>query len=46
MTAKRMMHSVMPLPGLLCVKWVLFGDIQCIFVSLVLYALTRPATTA
>lgn len=40
------MHSVMPLPGLLCVKWVLFGDLQCIFVSLVLYALTRPATTA
>jgi hypothetical protein len=41
-----MFHAVMPIPGLLCVKWVIFGVLQAIFVSLVLYALTRPAKTA
>lgn len=39
-------HAVMPIPGLLCVKWVVFGVIQSILVSLVLFALTRPAKAA
>lgn len=39
-------HAVLPIPGLLCVKWVIFGVLQAIFVSLVLYALTRPAKAA
>lgn len=41
-----MFHAVMPIPGMLCVKWIVFGVLQSIFVSLVLYALTRPAKTA
>lgn len=41
-----MFHAVMPIPGLLCLKWVIFGVLQCILVSLVLYALTRPGKTA
>jgi len=36
-------HAVMPIPGLLCVKWVVFGVLQSILVSLVLHAITRPA---
>ncbi|MFN0080620.1 MAG: hypothetical protein ACKVY0_29480 [Prosthecobacter sp.] len=37
-----MFHAVMPIPGLLCVKWVIFGVLQCILVSFVLYELARP----
>lgn len=39
-------YAVMPIPGLLCVKWFIFGVLQCILVSLTLHALTRPAKTA
>ncbi len=35
-------YAVMPLPGLLCVKWVVCGVLQSTLVSLLLYALTRP----
>ena len=34
-------YAVMPLPGLLCVKWFLFGLLQSLLVTTVLYLLTR-----
>jgi hypothetical protein len=36
-----LMYAVIPIPGLLCLKWVLFGTLQTIVVSLVLYYVTR-----
>lgn len=34
-------YAVMPLPGLLCLKWVIFGILQSVVVTLVLYVTTR-----
>ncbi|OYW73229.1 MAG: hypothetical protein B7Z37_22285 [Verrucomicrobia bacterium 12-59-8] len=34
-------YAVMPIPGLICVKWVLFGILQSIVVTLVVYVTTR-----
>ncbi len=36
-----LMYAVLPIPGMLCFKWVLFGILQTIVVSLVLYYTTR-----
>lgn len=36
-----LLYAVMPLPGLLCLKWVLYGTLQTIAVSVVLYYATR-----
>jgi hypothetical protein len=36
-----LMYAVLPIPGMLCLKWVLFGTLQTIVVSLVLYYITR-----
>lgn len=35
------LYAVMPIPGMVCLKWVLFGILQTIIVSLVLYYTTR-----
>jgi hypothetical protein len=35
-------YSVMPIPGLLCVKWALYGLLQTMLTSAVLYMLSRP----
>lgn len=35
------LYAVMPVPGLVCLKWVLFGTLQTVLVSLVLYYTTR-----
>lgn len=40
-----LLYAVMPLPGMLCLKWVLFGTLQTITVSLVLYYVTRALAT-
>lgn len=40
------LFTVLPLPGILCFKWVLFGILQSIVVSLVLYYTTRALAKA
>ncbi len=37
-----MFYAVMPIPGLLCVKWALYGLLQTMLTSAVLYMLSRP----
>jgi hypothetical protein len=37
-------YLVQPLPGLLCVKWMVLGAIQGVLLGLVLYAVCRPKT--
>ncbi|MBE2283901.1 MAG: hypothetical protein IAE77_10635 [Prosthecobacter sp.] len=34
-------YAVMPLPGMICVKWAVFGILQSIVVTLVLYFTTK-----
>lgn len=35
-------YAVMPIPGLLCVKWALYGLLQTMLTTTVLYMLSRP----
>lgn len=39
-------YAVMPLPGMLCLKWVIFGILQSIVVTLVLFVTTRKLAQA
>lgn len=39
-------YAVMPLPGMICFKWVIFGILQSILVTLVLYVTTRKLAQA
>ena len=35
-------YAVMPIPGMLCVKWMVFGILQALLVTTVLHLLTKP----
>lgn len=37
-------YAVMPLPGMICVKWAVFGILQSIVVTLGLYFITKKLT--